>query len=614
MSSHLEAAKHEGLDIAAWSEKVNLNCDRIKHNLDIDVSEVLGLMSELYQSGKCKSLVPILGLLNLNGKPYHLHHHIPMEPLFKLMVPKRMLLKCGRQVSKSTTLASRGIITSAGYPFLRSLFLTPRYEQIRRFSTNYVRTFIAGSELFRRALVNTECTQQVLQRSFSNGSDMFFSFAFLDVERARGISCDIVYHDEIQDLDYTFMPIIKSCMDASDIGVSFFSGTPKTLDNGIQVLWDESSQAEWVIPCFSCGYWNMAAAHSDLLKMIGLKGVICAKCGNLLNPREGHWYHVAGKDYADFHGYHVPQIIMPMHYSIPSKWAELLAKRDGKFFYDETKFLNEVLGESADTGVKLVTVTDIKEASTLSVNTFNIAVGHTRNRSGVVALGVDWGGGGEQEISFTTAALVIQNPTTGQMECRYCERFHSGYGHDTEAKRLLEIFRESGAHYFAHDFGGSGSVRETLMIQAGLPMDRIIGFQYVRAHTRDLIHYKKPFAGEMRGYWALDKARSLVLQAICVKSKTILLPEYASSKDVTKDLLALMEDKHEMPQGSDIYLIRKVPKLSDDFAHALNYACCGIWHTTQNYPDLSSIQNIKLTQEQLNMANPPGAFREQEHY
>jgi hypothetical protein len=241
-------------------------------------------------------------------------------------------------------------------------------------------------------------------------------------------------------------------------------------------------------------------------------------------------------------------------------------------------------------------------------------VNFTRNKSSLVALGVDWGGGGQEEISFTTLAVVALDPQTNIIKCHYCERFHTGYGHDEEAYRLLKIFREAGCHYFAHDYCGSGSVRETLMLQAGLPPERVIGFEYVRAFRRDIVYYKRPAQGEMRGSWSLDKARSLVLQAICLKSGTILLPEYETSKGVTHDLLALMEDKHEMAQGGDVYLIRRAPKQSDDFAHALNYACMAIWHATQKYPDLSLVRGIKLTEEQLNLANPPGAFREPEHY
>ena len=133
---------------------------------------------------------------------------------------------------------------------------------------------------------------------------------------------------------------------------------------------------------------------------------------------------------------------------------------------------------------------------------------------------------------------------------------------------------------------------------------------YMHIPARDVVVYKKPAQGELRGYYQLDKVRSLVLQAVCIKSCKILLPEYESSKNITKDLLALMEDRKELPRSKDLYLIRRRPKQSDDFAHALNYGSCGIWHYTQRYPDLSEVQGIKMTEEQLNLAEPPNAWRD----
>lgn len=553
--------------------------------------------------------MPLCGLLQLYGKPYHLRRHFPMEPLFKLPVPRKILLKCARQVSKSTSVSARGVLHSASFEHLRTLFVTPRYEQIRRLSSNYVRPFIVDSVL-QSLLVDVTCTQAVLQRSFSNGATMYFSFAFLDCDRVRGISADNLVLDEVQDIDYDFVPIVRECLSASDIGLSLFSGTPKTLDNGIQQMWEDSSQAEWVTKCDGCGYWNMASIHADLMKMIGATTVVCARCDKPINPAVGHWYHTAGREHPDFHGYHIPQVIMPMHYENPEKWNELKGKRSGRGNYSEAKFLNEVMGESADMGVKLITISDIKAASTLGKNDFSTAVDAFR-RCKVRVLAVDWGGGGEEEISFTVAGLIGLDALTGKIGCYYCERFHAGYSHTEEAQKLLYLFTQASCNFFAHDFGGAGSVRETLMIQAGLPLERIIGFMYTRAAARDhMIAYKPPVQGELRGYYSLDKARSLVLQAACLKSGAILLPEYESSHLVTRDLLALMEDKQDSRTSSDIYLIRRQPKMSDDFAHVLNFGSCAIWHTEQNYPDLSLLKEIKLSAEQLSIANPPNAFRE----
>lgn len=569
-------------------------------------TSILKGMLEVYERFPAarSTRVPLLPMLSLKGKPYSLEDHFHFEPMYKVKQPKRMLLKCARQVAKTTNLAAVNVLLCASTPFLRTLAVAPRADQVSKLSTVYVRPFIQGS-LIRPLLVNSGCSQGVLQRGLVNESIMFFSFAFLDCERVRGIPCDWEFIDEVQDIDYDFLPIIHSCMDASvDYGVSTYSGTPKTLDNGIETMWGQCSQGEWVTPCHSCGRWNMASVQADLIKMIGLKTVVCAKCDHPINPREGHWYHVQGKDQPSFHGYHIPQVIMPPHYDNPNKWYELRLKMNGGLGYDKQRFYNEVLGESADVGVKLITQTDIKNASVLGPNVFEKAVNKLRSYK-VVAMGVDWGGGGLEEISFTTVAMVGLNAITGNMECPFCQRFNLGMTHDQEARALMEFFRESGCQFLAHDYGGSGSVRETLMIQAGLPISRIIGFTYVRAAARNMVTYVAPAKGELRGYHSLDKARSLVMQAMCIKGGVILLPEYETSKDVTSDLLALMEDKHNTPAGADVYLIRRQPKLPDDFAHALNYACVAIWHTEDRYPDLSAVNNIKLTEEQLNFANPP---------
>lgn len=589
---------------------VGLSIERVrtKHarGEELAPTDVLRAMIELYSANPVTK-VPILGILSLNGRPYSLVDHFPFEPVFKIIRPSRMVLKCARQVSKSTSISADGVLSAASAPVddpLRILYVTPRFEQIRRLSVNDVRPFINHS-MIKPLLIDESCVQQVLQRSFSNGSSLFFSFAFLDCDRIRGISgISRVNYDEVQHLDYDFIPIIHQTM-ATKHGMSIYSGTPLTRDNGLEALWQQSSKAEWVMLCDGCGRWNMATIHEQLLKMIGLKGIVCAYCDAPINPRRGHWYHT-DKDKVDFHGYHVPQVIMPMHYGDPKKWIELLGARDGSLpGWSQQKFYNEVLGESADFGVKLVTSEDIIKASKkLGPNDWRKSIDKFRQCK-VRVLAVDWGGGGIDEISYTTAALVGLNAFTGQIECHYCVRFHAGYNHDAEAKELLVLFREGACHWFAHDFGGAGSVRETLMIQSGLPLKKIMGFQYVKASThRNIVVYNPPAQGEIRGYHSLDKTRSLVLQAVCVKSGVIQLPEYESSKNVTSDLLALMEDKHELPGGSDAYLIRRQPKMSDDFAHSLNYGSIAIWHSEQRYPDLSAIQGIKLTAAQLEIAAP----------
>lgn len=564
-------------------------------------------ITKLYQGGKLESFIPILPALALKGVPYSLSNHPPFEPLFNLRVPRRIYWKTGRQVSKTTGLAAQSVLQTATQAHFATLFIAPRFEQIRRVSTNYVRPFIEQS-LISNLITNTSVESSVLQKSFLNHAKMFFSFAFLDVERVRGISADCTKYDEIQDIDIDFIPVIRECMSASKFAIEMFFGTPKTLDNTLQALWETSSQAEWHVRCESCRHDNIPSIDHDLLKMIGSRGPVCAKCGHQIQPRIGRWVHGNPSRMTTDAGYHVPQIVMPMHYEnldrpgvLPGvateKWLELLGKRDGRGGYTEGKFLNEVLGESCDVGVKLVTLTDIKKASTLNKNEERDALKAVRSYR-YRALGVDWGGGGENMVSFTTCAVVGINPQNGNMECIFAKRFHSAYSHAEEAAALIRIFTSFQCHYFCHDYGGSGSVREALMIQAGLPMSKILPFMYVRASAKKMVEAKRPSGYNQRAYYTLDKARSLVLQAQCLKTGTIALPEYESSKDITHDLLALTEEKHDTLSAADMYLVVRNPKMSDDFAHALNYACIGIWNTHRCFPDLSKLNAIKLTPAQ----------------
>ena len=582
---------------------------------DVSARQTADLIEQLaarYKQDAEPSLVPLLPLLQLKGKPYHLADHFCFEPMFKLRLSRRTYWKCGRQVSKSTSMAAQSVVQTATIPHFGTLFVAPRYEQIRRISTNFVKPFIEQS-LIKNIITNKHVENSVLQKSFLNDAKMYFSFAFLDVDRIRGLSVDCVKYDEIQDIEIDFIPIIRECMAASRFGLEMFFGTPKTLDNTLQALWEESSQGEWVVPC-GCGKENIPNAEYDLLKMIGDIGPICVSCGRVVDPRLGYWLHAHADRIASDASYHVPQILLPMHYEDPEypgrlprkaseKWLELLNKRDGKGGYDTSKFMNEVLGESSDTGVKLVTMTDIRRTSVLNKNERRAAldqIGRYRYR----ALGVDWGGGGEEMVSTTTAAVVGFDPVTGKTDCIYTKRMHSAMTHDEEARELIDMFKAFQCHFFAHDFGGSGSVRETLMIQAGLPMQKIVPFMYVRASVKKMIESAK-IRGGRRPYYTLDKARSLVLQAQCLKTQMIRLPDYDSSKAITHDLLALIEDKHDSPSGADIFLITRNPKMSDDFAHALNYGALAIWHIERCYPDLSKITKMKLTEDQKRFAQPP---------
>jgi hypothetical protein len=569
-------------------------------------------LAKIYGLEGLESFLPVLPILNLKGKPYTLDNHAPFEPLFKLRLPRRMYYKCGRQVAKTTSMTAQAVLQTGTQPHFAMLFVSPRYEQIRRVSSLNVKPFIEDSVI--RAMMQDQTVENsVLQKTFLNGSRMYFSFAFLDADRIRGLSVDAINYDEIQDIDITHIPVIREAMSASPMMMERFFGTPKTLDNTLQALWEESSQAEWMVKC-PCGHDNIPALDYDLLKMIGPFGPICSRCGSALNCRKGQWIHAVSELRQEDAGYHVPQIVLPMHYEDPGrphrapegpsdKWMQLLQKRDGRGGYSTARFLNEVLGESCDLGQKLITLADIKQASVLNKNEWRDALDRVGDYA-FRAVGVDWGGGGEDGISTTTIAVVGLSLKSGKTECFYTERLNMGFDTIQEARRCLEIFKAFQGHIFCHDYCGAGSIREAMLLQAGLPLHMVVPLMYVRAANKKMVEVKKPSGFRQRVYHTLDKARSLVLLAQCIRSRQVLLPEFTSSERITKDLLALIEERMEARGKADVFLVSRSATKTDDFAHALNYACIGIWHSQNRYPDLSRVEKLKLTADQRRFISP----------
>jgi len=584
----------------------------IKNYEDVGIRETTAALANLVQSGELKldNMAPLLPyLLTIRGEPYTLKDHFVMEPMFTINVPWKFLVKCGRQVSKSTSLAAQGVIQSALLPHFRTLYVLPLYEMTRRFSSNYIKPFIEESAM-KHLLLNSNCDQNVLQRTFINKACMFFSFALLNCDRTRGISADKLVIDECQDMDWDFIPIMAETLSASKWGIHQYSGTPKTFDNTIQALWEDSSQAEWVIKCGYCGYQNIPNMEFDVINMIGPvsniakygTGLICAKCGRPLDSRVGVWVHQYRDKFTTFPGYHVPQIVLPMHYGSEKKWIELLNKRDTK---NAAVFLNECLGESCDVGLKLITLDELKSAACLHDNDWHVATKlnfTTKYLQRII--GVDWGGGGQDEISYTTIAVVGLRPDYKQ-EVIYIQRLHAAVSDVDEISRILEVFTTFQCHYIAHDYAGAGSVHETLLIQAGFPVNKIVPFNYMKVTAKPMIYvHGGPDAS--RHYYVLDKSRSLLMLCTLLKTLHLLLPSFESCRDLVEDFLHINKETQETGHHGSILLVKRQPKQSDDIVHAINYAACAHFHTTQVYPDIAKSFGVSMTEEQQNIAHPIG--------
>lgn len=585
--------------------------------------EVKKTLDQLARTRRPVNLTGILpAVFQLNEKPFSLSDYPMFEPLYATSICRRIVLVTGRQVAKSSNQAVQGILMSLLLRGLKTLFITPLFEQIRKFSTNYVHDMMVSSPV--SGLLVDRRSKNVLQRSLPNGSTLFFSFAMRDAGRVRGTPTDKIVYDECQGIDPAVIPIIGATMTGSRVGpLEQFTGTPLTYDNTAHRLISSTSWAEWVIPCRACRHQNIPTLEFDLERMLGPivpsrpisrsePGLCCARCGRPVSPRDGVWIHRYNHLRNEAIGLHIGQPILPLHCEDDERWLLLQAKRAGGYGYDRASFTNEILGEACDSADKLLTETDLRKAGTLGHNDID-AASQNLERYTARILGVDWGGGGvlnQREIKSYTALAVVGMLPDGKLEIIYGWRCPSPHDHNLEVAEIVRVISKFKIMAVAHDYTGAGAIRETLLRNAGLPGERIFPISYVPFGSGPLLKFVpyNEISGQ-RAHYRLDKARGLTLMAELIRLGEIRFFQYdylnPNQPGLMHDWLSLIENKVDRQYANDAYAITHDPvKGPDDFAQACTIGAFGCFQMTGHTPSPAVRYRVPSTEE-LNLIMGP---------
>jgi hypothetical protein len=621
------------------TNNIELNYLKNLEITEINYTEAVRRILNLLQDRKLYYLDTILPLMfRLNGSPLTLLNHFPMRPLFNRVLPGQITYKTGRQVAKSYSNAVQSILIAGTTPYYNILHVTPLFEMIRKFSANYVAPLIETSPV-KGLFVHTHCNKSILQRSFRNGSNLIFTFAFNDCTRVRGNTARAIKYDEYQSLDASFEPIINQVVAAINAGVDTQDreavasvdmpcimrfGTPLTLENGLEQVWIQSSQAEWVIKCNHCNKLNIPSYNHDLEKMLGARerkipatvdtpGIVCAKCGGYLHTREGRWMHAFPERRQTHAGYHVPQIIMPFHCEIPEAWTLIQQYRFNRNQKSEGEFYNEICGESFDHGQKLISVTDLRAAAVLAPRK-DTAI-HLKkissHRYKQWGCGIDWGGGGVSGISKTAVAFAGLR-TDGVIEIFSGWRSQTPNDFNLEANRIKDLAYTFKCQFLSMDFNGSANrMRWDKLLEIGVPKTMTFPVAYTRVGSGAIA---KAVAVDVQeripAHLQVNKARSFLMLSHLIRSKRILFFQYdyidKDNPGLLQDFTALVEERLSIKARGDLYVIGHDPLVGpDDFAHAVNYAVCTIFQREGQWPDTSSIMSAAdLTESQQAMLDP----------
>lgn len=300
-----------------------------------------------------------------------------------------ILLLCARQCEKSTYLGNRALCYSCLVPEHRTLYVSPSATQSKVFSNDRIKNPIETSPVLKRFTTHM-LSQNILEKQFVNRSKITMRYAFLNADRARGIPSWLLELDEFQDLLYDNVPVIEQGTSHApkEYRRFIYAGTPKSLDNNIEYHWSNlSTMCEWVVPHDCTGgdggrYWNILGE-----KNIGRKGLICAKCGGLIDPmtKDAKWAAQVAKKPPKvvFEGYRIPQLMVPWR-----AWDDILSDYAR---YPRDKFYNEVLGISYDSGMRPLTTHNLQAVCRDDLKMSDIEKYRPMSYNQPIFAGVDWG-------------------------------------------------------------------------------------------------------------------------------------------------------------------------------------------------------------------------------
>jgi transcriptional regulator of met regulon len=136
---------------------------------------------------------------------------------------RNLVLRCSRQVEKSTLLCNRILFEATTTPGTKMVLVCPRQDQARVFSSSRLHPAIKGSPLIKRALLgDVKRPLQVMHLRFANESELFIRAAYHSADAARGLSADILLIDEVLVVDSGLEVRELRIDDAKGVGIDIY--------------------------------------------------------------------------------------------------------------------------------------------------------------------------------------------------------------------------------------------------------------------------------------------------------------------------------------------------------------------------------------------------------
>lgn len=501
-------------------------------------------------------------VLSLKGKPLKFDGYKPFETIYDVM-PSLLVLKAGRQVGKSVSLAGAMTTESVLRKYFNTLYIAPISTQASRFSSLYLDPYLSGN-LIKKHFVDATSKKNVFEKSFSNGSHIFLSYADTEqaADRIRGVNADMNLIDEAQDVAYEALPIIFETMSSSPFAFKRITGTAKNLNNTLQLYFDKTNGLEWCTKCPHCGKWTVPNDFDVCMKIIdNPEGPACPHCGKVVDmPNLGSWVATRPCD-TDALGFHLPQFIFGSR-TAPKKWAEIRDKAFSSTAYSPDKLANEVFGLASGVGGRILSFKEAFACCDSTRKAFDKAWTPDSRGINQCVLGVDWSvTGGSKSYTVIT---VLGSDYQGNLYLMHSERLN-GIDILEQVKRVGQVFTQFNCQLIASDRGVG--VLQVQLLQDMFGKERVFPVNYVASTV--------PLRWDSKGqFFAAD--RTMALDAMMLKMKIgksrFNTPSWEVTASYWEDALSMYEE--ESQSGRKLY--RKDDDKPDDWMHSVTFASLGL--------------------------------------
>jgi hypothetical protein len=469
----------------------------------------------------------------VKGKPFTFSGRGYLRPVYTTQ-HRNLIVKFARQCEKSTMLANKMVCYQTALGPFNAMYVGPTQEQAANFSRNRYGPALKDSQTLNDAFFTNskrksdkeyDVVDQVFNKRLNNGSETYFRYAFHDAERCRGYSADGITIDEFQDIMLDHLPVIEEAMSHSPFKVRIYSGTPKSLENGMEQIWRQSTQNCWCVQCTHCDKWQRLGIHN-----IGLTGPSCKSCARNLHIANGQW--VQFNKGAMWEGFHVSHIMVPW-----VDWGEILHKRDT---YSEGKFMNEVMGESWDLLDKVLSEQDMRRCCDEKRGMFELPPDRYAISASPMPMfaGVDWGKGeGKGYTILTIGSPVIGNPN--MIAVWYMKKYQ---GHEADPLFQIQDIAERCMKFNVQVIGadhGFGFTNNKLLRKA-VGENKVFEYQSVHSTQGGVLKYD----GATDRY-SMNRTKACADLILRIKAGNLSFPNWASFKPFSNDFTGIYEDYSE---------------------------------------------------------------------